>query len=77
MAHTVFSFITLNELRDNPVSLLQRTNQPDSRGALEPGVLGVQHGFHHIQREGCPDNKIVTTEYSCAKAGGEKGTCFR
>ncbi|MGH0151677.1 UNVERIFIED_CONTAM: hypothetical protein FKN15_019748 [Acipenser sinensis] len=31
MAHTVFSFITLNELRDNPVSLLQRTNQPDSR----------------------------------------------
>ncbi|MGH0186760.1 UNVERIFIED_CONTAM: hypothetical protein FKN15_022475 [Acipenser sinensis] len=39
MAHTVFSFITLNELRDNPVSLLQRTNQPDSRGVRSDVVL--------------------------------------
>ncbi|MGH0147485.1 UNVERIFIED_CONTAM: hypothetical protein FKN15_010701 [Acipenser sinensis] len=48
MAHMVFSFITLNELRDNPVSLLQRTNQPDSRGVQQaPAVtslatMGVQ-----------------------------------
>ncbi|MGH0149107.1 UNVERIFIED_CONTAM: hypothetical protein FKN15_014314 [Acipenser sinensis] len=33
MEHMVFSFITLNELRDNPVSLLQRTKQPDSRAS--------------------------------------------
>ncbi|MED6235161.1 hypothetical protein ATANTOWER_018068 [Ataeniobius toweri] len=25
----------------------------------------------------CPDNKILTVEYSCVRAGGKNGTCFR
>ncbi|MEQ2243336.1 hypothetical protein ILYODFUR_006069 [Ilyodon furcidens] len=24
----------------------------------------------------CPDNKILTVEYSCVRAGGKNGTCF-
>ncbi|KAM9480943.1 collagen and calcium-binding EGF domain-containing protein 1-like [Clarias gariepinus] len=27
--------------------------------------------------EECPDNKIVTVEYPCVRAGGESGTCLR
>ncbi|KAF7698832.1 collagen and calcium-binding EGF domain-containing protein 1-like [Silurus meridionalis] len=27
--------------------------------------------------EECPDNKIVTVEYPCIRAGGESGTCLR
>ncbi|KAL4658778.1 collagen and calcium-binding EGF domain-containing protein 1-like isoform X1 [Arapaima gigas] len=29
------------------------------------------------EREECPENKIVTVEYSCVRAGGQNGTCFR
>ncbi|XP_017284159.1 collagen and calcium-binding EGF domain-containing protein 1-like [Kryptolebias marmoratus] len=25
----------------------------------------------------CPDNKILTVEYSCVRTGGKNGTCFR
>ncbi|KAM9766088.1 collagen and calcium-binding EGF domain-containing protein 1-like [Menidia menidia] len=28
-------------------------------------------------RTECPDNKILTVEYPCARAGGQNGTCFR
>ncbi|XP_062861045.1 collagen and calcium-binding EGF domain-containing protein 1-like [Trichomycterus rosablanca] len=27
--------------------------------------------------EECPDNKILTVEYSCIRAGGQNGTCLR
>lgn len=43
----------------------------------ENNVEGVTFGSMFFSRAECPDNKILTVEYPCVRAGGKNSTCFR
>ncbi|XP_048825289.1 collagen and calcium-binding EGF domain-containing protein 1 isoform X1 [Brienomyrus brachyistius] len=44
----------------------------------EASSLKTQADLNHTgETEDCPENKILTVEYTCIKAGGKNGTCLR
>ncbi|KAJ7994951.1 hypothetical protein DPEC_G00254860 [Dallia pectoralis] len=45
---------------------------------VDCGAISIKHRFALSNSgEECPDNKVVTVEYPCVRAGGKNGTCLR